>query len=131
MFWSHNNFTLVCNLAVLSITTCSSLFFFHANHNYLFVIDSENKGGHIPYRDSKLTRILQLSLDGNARTAIICTMSPSKSNMELSRNTLFFAMSAKKVTNTAQVNMVRSFYLLIRFQFCLVEHSGSMVPNQS
>ncbi|KAJ4804275.1 ATP binding microtubule motor family protein [Rhynchospora pubera] len=75
---------------------------------------SENKSGHIPYRDSKLTRILQLSLGGNARTAIICTMSPSKSNMELSRNTLFFAMSAKKVTNTAQVNMVISDKQLVR-----------------
>ncbi|KAF3324684.1 Kinesin-like protein NACK1 [Carex littledalei] len=75
---------------------------------------SENKSGHIPYRDSKLTRILQLSLGGNARTAIICTMSPSKSNMELSRNTLFFAMSAKKVTNTAQVNMVISDKQLVK-----------------
>ncbi|KAF3336487.1 kinesin-like protein NACK1 [Carex littledalei] len=75
---------------------------------------SENKSGHIPYRDSKLTRILQLSLGGNARTAIICTMSPSRSNMELSRNTLFFAMSAKKVTNTAQVNMVISDKQLVK-----------------
>ena len=62
--------------------------------------------GHIPYRDSKLTRILQHSLGGNARTAIICTLSPALSHVEQSRNTLFFATRAKEVTNNAQVNMV-------------------------
>ncbi|KAI3443509.1 hypothetical protein Pfo_000174 [Paulownia fortunei] len=61
---------------------------------------------HIPYRNSKLTRILQTSLGGNARTAIICTMSPALSHVEQSRNTLLFATNAKEVTNTAQVNMV-------------------------
>ncbi|OVA13008.1 Kinesin [Macleaya cordata] len=61
---------------------------------------------HIPYRDSKLTRILQPSLGGNSRTAIICTMSPALSHMEQSRNTLSFASRAKEVTNSAQVNMV-------------------------
>ncbi|KAJ3669458.1 hypothetical protein LUZ60_011408 [Juncus effusus] len=76
---------------------------------------SENKrSGHIPYRDSKLTRILQLSLGGNARTAIICTMSPSLSNVELSRSTLFFATQAKEVTNTAQVNVVVSDKQLVK-----------------
>jgi centromeric protein E len=69
---------------------------------------SEKRSGHIPYRDSKLTRILQLSLGGNARTAIICTMSPALTHVEQSRNTLFFAACAKEVTNTAKVNMVRT-----------------------
>ncbi|CAK8563930.1 unnamed protein product [Lathyrus sativus] len=64
--------------------------------------------GHIPYRDSKLTRILQSSLGGNARTAIICTVSPSLSHVEQTRNTLSFATSAKEVVNTARVNMVVS-----------------------
>ncbi|GFP82130.1 kinesin-like protein nack2 [Phtheirospermum japonicum] len=57
-------------------------------------------------RDSKLTRILQTSLGGNARTAIICTMSPALSHVEQSRNTLLFATSAKEVTNSAKVNMI-------------------------
>ncbi|VVA10164.1 PREDICTED: kinesin [Prunus dulcis] len=61
--------------------------------------------GHIPYRDSKLTRILQSSLGGNARTAIICTISPALSHVEQTRNTLSFATSAKEVTNTAKINM--------------------------
>ncbi|XVF35194.1 hypothetical protein REPUB_Repub18cG0124300 [Reevesia pubescens] len=64
------------------------------------------RSGHIPYRDSKLTRILQNSLGGNARTAIICTMSPALSHVEQTRNTLSFATSAKEVTNNAHVNMV-------------------------
>ncbi|KAM7513495.1 hypothetical protein LguiA_003078 [Lonicera macranthoides] len=64
------------------------------------------RSGHVPYRDSKLTRILQPSLGGNARTAIICTMSPALSLVDQSRNTLSFATSAKEVTNNAQVNTV-------------------------
>ncbi|XP_042031676.1 kinesin-like protein NACK2 isoform X1 [Salvia splendens] len=69
-------------------------------------LSSGKRSGHIPYRDSKLTRILQTSLGGNARTAIICTISPALSHVEQSRNTLSFATSAKEVTNSAQVNMV-------------------------
>ncbi|PIM97646.1 Kinesin-like protein [Handroanthus impetiginosus] len=72
------------------------------------------RSGHIPYRDSKLTRILQHSLGGNARTAIICTLSPASSHVEQSRNTLFFATRAKEVTNNAQVNMVISEKQLVK-----------------
>ncbi|CAJ1940588.1 unnamed protein product [Sphenostylis stenocarpa] len=75
---------------------------------------SGGKRGHIPYRDSKLTRILQSSLGGNARTAIICTISPSLSHVEQTRNTLAFANSAKEVINTARVNMVVSNKTLVR-----------------
>lgn len=77
---------------------------------YLYCVCSGGKrSGHIPYRDSKLTRILQHSLGGNARTAIICTMSPALSHVEQTRNTLSFATNAKEVTNNAQVNMVCCF----------------------
>ncbi|KAL5995781.1 hypothetical protein ACLOJK_025851 [Asimina triloba] len=62
---------------------------------------------HIPYRESKLTRILQPSLGGNARTAIICTMSPASSHVDQSRNTLLFATQAKEVTNSAQKEVAR------------------------
>ncbi|CAA0407012.1 unnamed protein product [Arabidopsis thaliana] len=75
---------------------------------------SKGKNGHIPYRDSKLTRILQNSLGGNARTAIICTMSPARSHVEQSRNTLLFAICAKEVTTNAQVNLVVSEKALVR-----------------
>ena len=69
---------------------------------------------HIPYRDSKLTRILQNSLGGNARTAIICTMSPARSHIEQSRNTLLFASCAKEVSTNAHVNVVMSDKILVK-----------------
>ena len=76
---------------------------------FLFNFSGGKRTGHIPYRESKLTRILQSSLGGNARTAIICTLSPALSHVEQSRNTLSFATSAKEVTNTTRVNVVRQF----------------------
>ncbi|KAL5232280.1 hypothetical protein ABZP36_031056 [Zizania latifolia] len=75
---------------------------------------SKGRNGHVPYRDSKLTRILQSSLGGNARTAIICTMSPAHSHIEQSRNTLLFATCAKEVVTNAQVNVVMSDKALVK-----------------
>ncbi|KAL8123731.1 hypothetical protein AgCh_011649 [Apium graveolens] len=75
---------------------------------------SKGRNGHIPFRDSKLTRILQSSLGGNARTAIICTMSPARSHVEQSRNTLLFASCAKEVSTNAQVNVIISDKALVK-----------------
>lgn len=75
---------------------------------------SKGRNGHIPFRDSKLTRILQSSLGGNAKTAIICTMSPARSHVEQSRNTLLFASCAKEVSTNAQVNVVMSDKALVK-----------------
>lgn len=75
---------------------------------------SKGRNTHVPYRDSKLTRILQSSLGGNARTAIICTLSPARSHVEQSRNTLLFASCAKEVTTNAQVNVVMSDKALVK-----------------
>ncbi|MBA0747147.1 hypothetical protein Gogos_004077 [Gossypium gossypioides] len=75
---------------------------------------SKGRNSHVPYRDSKLTRILQNALGGNARTAIICTMSPDRSHVEQSRNTLSFASCAKEVTTNAQVNLVMSDKALVK-----------------
>uniref|UniRef100_A0A0E0BGJ1 Kinesin motor domain-containing protein n=1 Tax=Oryza glumipatula TaxID=40148 RepID=A0A0E0BGJ1_9ORYZ len=82
--------------------------FFHVGKGktLYFHCSSDKRSGHIPYRDSKLTHILQLSLGGNARTAIICTMSPAQRHVEQSRNALFFATCAKEATNNAKVNMM-------------------------
>ncbi|EPS66399.1 hypothetical protein M569_08373, partial [Genlisea aurea] len=75
---------------------------------------SKGRQGHVNYRDSKLTRILQPSLGGNARTAIICTLSPARSHVEQSRNTLLFASCAKEVSTNAQVNVVMSDKALVK-----------------
>ncbi|KAI5577386.1 hypothetical protein BDE02_09G109400 [Populus trichocarpa] len=75
---------------------------------------SNRRQGHINYRDSKLTRLLQPALGGNARTAIICTLSPARSHVEQTRNTLLFACCAKEVTTKAQVNVVMSDKALVK-----------------
>ncbi|KAK9007568.1 hypothetical protein V6N11_074488 [Hibiscus sabdariffa] len=75
---------------------------------------SKGRQGHINFRDSKLTRILQPCLGGNARTAIICTLSPARSHVEQTRNTLLFACCAKEVTTKAQVNVVMSDKALVK-----------------
>lgn len=75
---------------------------------------SKGRNGHINYRDSKLTRILQPCLGGNARTAIVCTLSPARSHVEQTRNTLLFACCAKEVTTKAQVNVVMSDKALVK-----------------
>ncbi|CAL9766045.1 unnamed protein product [Musa acuminata subsp. burmannicoides] len=75
---------------------------------------SKGRTGHIPYRDSKLTRILQPFLGGNGRTAIICTMSPARSHIEQSRNTLSFASCAKQIVTNAHVNVLMSDKALIK-----------------
>ena len=56
---------------------------------------------HIPYRDSKLTRLLQPSLSGNAQIVIICNISPQASHLEESHNTLKFAIRAKRIQQKA------------------------------
>ncbi|KAI9216304.1 P-loop containing nucleoside triphosphate hydrolase protein [Blastocladiella britannica] len=67
---------------------------------------TEEKATHIPYRDSKLTRILQSSLSGNARVSVICTISPSSANLDESTNTLKFAARVKQVVTRAHTNHV-------------------------
>lgn len=65
---------------------------------------TDGKSSHIPYRDSKLTRILQESLGGNSRTTLIINCSPSSYNAEETVSTLRFGMRAKAIKNKARVN---------------------------
>ena len=73
-------------------------------------------GGHIPYRDSKLTRILQPSLGGNAKTVIICNLTPAMIHADESHSTLRFACRAKRVVNNAVVNEVLSDAAVLKRQ---------------
>ncbi|GAA5973944.1 hypothetical protein JCM11641_001234 [Rhodosporidiobolus odoratus] len=61
---------------------------------------------HVPYRDSKLTQILQPSLSGDARVAVIATMNPSPMAIEESKSTLKFAQRVKKVVLKAVMHEV-------------------------
>lgn len=65
---------------------------------------AEGKAMHIPYRDSKLTRILSQALGGNSLTAIIATISPASMNYYQTLSTLRFATRAKTVKNKPIVN---------------------------
>lgn len=62
------------------------------------------QSSHVPYRDSKLTRILQESLGGNSRTTLIINCSPSSYNEAESISTLRFGARAKAIKNKAKVN---------------------------
>ncbi|CAO3609666.1 unnamed protein product [Cunninghamella blakesleeana] len=65
---------------------------------------TDGKSSHVPYRDSKLTRILQESLGGNSRTTLIINCSPSSYNEAETLSTLRFGMRAKSIKNKAKVN---------------------------
>ncbi|XP_038076442.1 kinesin heavy chain-like isoform X2 [Patiria miniata] len=66
---------------------------------------ADGKKTHIPYRDSKMTRILQESLGGNSRTTIVICCSPSSFNDSETKSTLMFGQRAKTVKNTVTVNI--------------------------
>jgi kinesin family protein 11 len=65
-----------------------------------------DRSSHIPYRESKLTRLLQDSLGGRTKTCIIATVSPAKSNLEETISTLDYAFRAKNIRNKPQVNQM-------------------------
>ncbi|XP_058477307.1 kinesin heavy chain-like isoform X2 [Solea solea] len=66
---------------------------------------AEGTKSHVPYRDSKMTRILQDSLGGNCRTTIIICCSPSVYNECETKSTLMFGQRAKTIKNTVSVNL--------------------------
>uniref|UniRef100_A0A3B3Z5P8 Kinesin motor domain-containing protein n=1 Tax=Periophthalmus magnuspinnatus TaxID=409849 RepID=A0A3B3Z5P8_9GOBI len=69
--------------------------------------DPKRRGSHIPYRDSKITRILKDSLGGNSKTLMIACISPSNSDFDESLNTLNYATRARNIQNRATVNCKR------------------------
>merc|ERR1719160_2392193 len=74
------------------------------------------KIGHTPYRDSKLTRLLQDSLGGNAKTVMIANMGPADYNYDESLNTLRYANRAKSIKNKPKINEDPKDAMLREFQ---------------
>jgi hypothetical protein len=64
----------------------------------------DGKTHHIPYRDSKLTRLLQDSLGGNTKTIMIAAISPANYNYDETLSTLRYASRAKFIQNKPKVN---------------------------
>lgn len=69
---------------------------------------------HIPFRDSKLTRILQPALGGNSQTLIICTMTSDPRFFEETISTLKFASRAMTIQNKPEINEVVSDSALLK-----------------
>ncbi|KAF3447005.1 hypothetical protein FNV43_RR12185 [Rhamnella rubrinervis] len=75
---------------------------------------TDGKAMHVPYRDSKLTRLLQSSLSGHGRISLICTVTPASSNSEETHNTLKFAHRSKQVEIKASQNKIMDEKSLIK-----------------
>lgn len=76
----------------------------------------DGKSTHIPYRNSKLTRLLQDSLGGNSKTAMIANIGPADYNYDESISTLRYANRAKNIQNKAKINEDPKDALLRQFQ---------------
>ncbi|XP_042189420.1 kinesin-like protein KIF3C isoform X1 [Callorhinchus milii] len=76
----------------------------------------DGKSTHIPYRDSKLTRLLQDSLGGNAKTIMVATIGPASYNYDESLTTLRYANRAKNIRNKPRINEDPKDALLREFQ---------------
>ncbi|KAL3989461.1 Kinesin motor domain family protein [Acanthocheilonema viteae] len=70
--------------------------------------------GHVPYRESKLTRILQDSLGGKTITTIVATLSPASTNIEESISTLEYASTAKNIKNQPEINQKLTHRALLK-----------------
>ena len=64
----------------------------------------DGKSKHVPYRDSKLTRLLQDSLGGNSKTLMVACISPGENNYEETLSTLRYAKRAKDIKNKPKIN---------------------------
>lgn len=74
----------------------------------------EKNNQHIPYRESKLTRLLQDSLGGRTKTCLIATISPAKVNYDETLSTLEYASKAKSIQNKPQLGPTQSKGILLR-----------------
>lgn len=101
--------------------------------NVIYALTEKNRE-HIPYRDSKLTMLLQDSLGGNAKTILIATVSPAESCYSETLNTLKFAYRAKNITNAPRINRSESATILqdtiVNLNKRIVELENELSDNQ-
>ncbi|PQE17798.1 putative kinesin-related bimC protein [Rutstroemia sp. NJR-2017a BVV2] len=95
------------------------------------LVDRSSRDIHIPYRESKLTRLLQDSLGGRTKTCIIATVSPAKSNLEETISTLDYAFRAKNIRNKPQINQtVNKKTLLKEFTFEIEKLKSELIATR-
>jgi kinesin family member 11 len=91
-----------------------------------------DRSAHIPYRESKLTRLLQDSLGGRTKTCIIATISPAKSNLEETISTLDYAFRAKNIKNKPQVNgLMNKKTLLKEFTYEIERLKSELIATRT
>ncbi|XP_051954333.1 kinesin-like protein KIF3C [Xyrauchen texanus] len=86
----------------------------------------DGRSSHVPYRDSKLTRLLQDSLGGNAKTIMVATLGPASYNYEETLTTLRYANRAKNIKNKPRVNEDPKDALLREFQEEIARLKGQL-----
>jgi kinesin family protein 4/21/27 len=105
--------------------------------NVISVLGEDNIK-HVPYRESKLTRLLQDSLGGNSHTVMIACASPADSNMEETLNTLRYADRARKIKNKpivnidpqlAELNGLRQEVHVLKAQIIQLTGGAGLMPN--
>jgi hypothetical protein len=100
--------------------------------------DESRKTGHVPYRDSKLTRMLQDSLGGNSKTLMLACVSPSDANYSETLSTLHYANRAKNIknkvcinedfssaANNAEIRSLRALVLQLRTELAMLRPEGA------
>ena len=93
--------------------------------------DETKRSLHVPYRDSKLTRILQDSLGGNSRTSMIACISPAMFNFDESLNTLKYASRARNIKNKPIVNRDPNSALIAQLRQQLYELQKDLISFKS
>ena len=89
--------------------------------NVIHALTSNKKNEHIPYRDSKLTRILQESLGGNFKTSLVVTCSPHSYHLEETLSSLYFGKRVKTIKNNVKINIKYSYDELQKMVYELEE----------
>ena len=84
--------------------------------NSLYEINSKGVKGYVPYRDSKLTRILKDSLGGKSKTAMITCVSPFVLYYDDTHNTLEYANRVKKIKTKVERNVVNVDYHVVKYK---------------
>lgn len=98
--------------------------------------DESRKASHVPYRDSKLTRLLQDSLGGNSQTVMLACISPSERDFMESLNTLRYANRARNIKNKVMINqdssshtmaLLRKEIQMLRLELAEIKHGKRVV----
>ncbi|KAI6206711.1 hypothetical protein M3Y94_00943400 [Aphelenchoides besseyi] len=89
--------------------------------NVISALVDGGKGSYVPYRDSKLTRLLQDSLGGNSKTVMVANVGPASYNIDETLGTLRYANRAKNIKNKPRINEDPKDAMLRQFQETIAE----------